>query len=70
MELGIYYWETVVILRDSLLLGSILYAMETICNWIENELRILEKKIDELYCRQVFGTEKGCPLAAFYVSKN
>ena len=64
--LGSYTFECGLIYLRSILRGSILYGTEVMFNMSENEMRTIER-IEEEQLRQIFGTEKGCPLHILYL---
>jgi hypothetical protein len=64
--LGKYYFESSLILMDSMLRGSILYASEVYYELKESEIRQLER-IEESYMRQVLKTSRGCPITQMYL---
>ena len=56
-----YFFECSIILLNSMLRGSILYASETYYNLKEIETRHIER-IEEGYMRKDLKTTKGCPI--------
>ena len=56
-----YFFESSIILMNSMLRGTILYASDTYYNLKENEIRQIEQ-IEEVYMRKVLKTSKGCPI--------
>ena len=66
LNLQKYYFECAVVLMNSMLRGSILYACEMYYNLKEGELRQIER-IEEGYLRKVFKTTKGCPITQLYL---
>ena len=67
LHLKQYYFECALILMNTILRGSILYASETYYNLTENQLRNIER-IEEGYLRKVLKTSKGCPIVQLYLS--
>lgn len=65
-NLGKYYFESSLILMDSMLRGSILYASEVYYGLKESEIRQLER-MEESYMRQVLKTSRGCPITQIYL---
>ena len=66
LNLKKYYFECAVILMNSMLRGSILYASDMYYNLKEFELRQIER-IEEGFLRKVFKTTRGCPLSQIYL---
>ena len=66
LKLKQYYFECAVILMNSVLRPSILYACEMYYNLKESELRHLER-IEESFLRKVLNTTKGCPITQLYL---
>ena len=66
LKLKQYYFECAVILMNSMLRPSILYACEMYYNLKESELRHLER-IEESFLRKVLNTTKGCPITQLYL---
>ena len=64
--LGSYTFECGFIYLRSILRGSILYGTEVMFNLSEIEKRTIER-IEEEQMRQIFQTEKGCPLHIMYL---
>jgi hypothetical protein len=66
LHLRDYFFECSIILMNSILRGSILYASETYYNLKEIEIRQIER-IEEGYMRKVLKTTKGCPIVQIYL---
>ena len=66
LKLKQYYFECAVILMNSMLRPSILYACEMYYNLKESELRHLER-IEESFLRKVMNTTRGCPITQLYL---
>ena len=66
LHLRNYYFECAIILMNSMLRGSILYASDMYYNLKENELRQIER-IEESFLRKVLNTTKGCPITQLYL---
>ena len=66
LNLRNYYFECAIILMNSMLRGSILYASDMYYNLKENEVRQIER-IEESYLRKVLNTTKGCPITQLYL---
>ena len=67
LNLQKYYFECSVILMNSMLRPSILYASEMYYNLKENEIRRIER-IEEKFMRKVLNTTKGCPIVQLYLT--
>ena len=67
LNLERYYFECAVIMLNSMIRSSILYACEMYQQLKENEIRQLER-IEESFLRQVLKTTKGCPINQLYLS--
>ena len=61
-----YYFECAVILMNSMLRPSILYACDMYYDMKESELRKLEQ-IEEGFLRKILKTSKGCPISQLYL---
>ena len=66
LHLRNYYFECSIILMNSILRGSILYASDMYYNLKESEVRQIER-IEEVFLRKVLGTTKGCPITKLYL---
>ena len=66
LNLRKYFFECAVILMNSMLRPSILYASDMYYNLKESELRKLEQ-IEEGFLRKIFKTTKGCPISQLYL---
>ena len=66
LNLNKYYFECALILMNSMLKPSILYACEMYYNLKEFEIRHIEK-IEEGYLRKVMNTSRGCPISQLYL---
>ena len=66
MNLQQYYFEGAVILLNTMLRGSILYACEMYHNLKESEIRRIER-IEEGFMRKILHTSKGCPITQLYL---
>ena len=66
LHLRNYYFECSIILMNSILRGSILYASDMYYNLKESEVRQIER-IEEGFMRQVLKTTKGCPITQLYL---
>ena len=66
MHLQKYYFECSIILMNSMLRGTILYATDMYYNLKESELRHIER-IEESFMRTVLQTSKGCPIVQLYL---
>ena len=66
MNLQKYYFEGAVILMNTMLRGSILYASEMYHNLKENEIQRIEC-IEEGFMRKILQTSKGCPITQLYL---
>ena len=66
LHLRQYYFECSIILMNSMLRGSILYASDMYYNLKETELRQIER-IEEEFLRKVLKTTKGCPITQMYL---
>ena len=67
MNLQQYYFEGAVILMNTMLRGSILYACEMYYNMKEIEIRRIER-IEEGFMRKILQTTKGCPITQLYLT--
>ena len=66
LNLSQYYFECGIILMNSILRGSILYASDMYYNLKETELRQIER-IEEQFLRKLLKTTKGCPIKSLYL---
>ena len=66
LHLRNYYFECSIILMNSILRGSILYASDMYYNLKESEVRQIER-IEEGFMRKVLQTTKGCPITQLYL---
>ena len=66
LNLNQYYFECGVILLNSILRGTILYAADMYYNLKENEIRQIER-IEEQFLRKLIKTTKGCPIKSLYL---
>ena len=66
MNLQQYYFEGAVILMNTMLRGSILYACEMYHNLKETEIRRIER-IEEGFMRKILQTSRGCPIIQLYL---
>ena len=66
MNLQQYYFEGAVILMNTMLRGSILYACEMYHNLKESEIRRIER-IEEGFMRKILQTSRGCPIIQLYL---
>ena len=66
LNLSEYYFECGIILMNSILRGSILYASDMYYNLKETELRQIER-IEEVFLRKLFKTSSGCPITSLYL---
>ena len=66
LNLQEYYFESSLILMNSIFRGSILYASYMYYNHKANELRQIER-IEESYLRKILMTKKGCPITQLYL---
>ena len=66
LSLQKYYFECAMILLNTILRPSILYACDVYYNLKERELREIER-IEENFLRKVLKTTKGCPLVQLYL---
>ena len=66
MNLQQYYFEGAVILMNTMLRGSILYACEMYHNLKESEIRRIER-IEEVFMRKILQTSRGCPIIQLYL---
>ena len=66
LSLQKYYFECAMILLNTILQPSILYACDVYYNLKERELREIER-IEENFLRKVLKTTKGCPLVQLYL---
>ena len=66
MNLQQYYFEGAVILMNTMLRGSILYACEMYHNLKESEIRRIER-IEEGFMRKILQTSRGCPITQLYL---
>ena len=66
MNLQQYYFEGAVILMNTMLRGSILYACEMYHNLKESEIRRIER-IEEVFMRKILQTSRGCPIIQMYL---
>ena len=62
-----YYFECAMVLMNSMLRSSILYAAETYYDLKEKELRKIER-IEETFMRKLLKTSKGCPITQLYLT--
>ena len=62
-----YYFECAMVLMNSMLRSSILYAAETYHNLKEKELREIER-IEEKFMRKLLKTSIGCPITQLYLT--
>ena len=67
LNLGKYYFECAMVLMNSMLRSSILYAAETYYDLKEKELREIER-IEETFMRKLLNTPKGCPNVQLYLT--
>lgn len=66
LKLKKYYFECAVILMNSMLRPSILYACDMYYDMKESELRQLEQ-IEEGFLRKILKTFRGCPISQLYL---
>ena len=66
LNLQKYYFECAMILLNTILRPSILYACDVYYNLKERELRELER-FEENFLRKVLKTTKGCPIVQLYL---
>ena len=66
LNLRKYFFEASVILKNSILRGSILYGCESYYDLKEAELRQFER-IEETYMRKLLKTSRGCPIVQLYL---
>ena len=66
LHLQKYYFECSIILMNSMLRGTILYASDMYYNLKESELRHIER-IEESFLRTVLQTSNGCPIVQLYL---
>ena len=66
LNLRKYYFEASVILKNSILRGSILYGCESYYDLKETELRQFER-IEETYMRKLLKAPRGCPIVQLYL---
>ena len=67
LNLNQYYFECSIILMNTMLRGTILYAADMYFNMKETEIRQLER-IEEEYMRKVLKTTRSCPIVSLYLS--
>ena len=61
LNLRDYYFECSLVLMNTVLRGTILYASDMYYNMKEMEYRQIER-IEECFLRKQFKTTKGCPI--------
>ena len=66
LNLKKYFFECAIILMNSMLRPSILYAAEMYYNLKEPELRQIER-IEEGFLRKILNTTRGCPIIKLYL---
>ena len=66
IPLGKHYFEVAMILRDSLLISSILYNAEAWYNLTNIELTLIET-VDLMFFRKLLKAPKGTPIEMFYL---
>ena len=66
LNLRNYYFECAMILKNSILRGTILYASDMYYKLKESEMRQIER-IEEEYLRKVMRTTRGCPITQLYL---
>jgi hypothetical protein len=66
MNLQQYHFEGAVILMNTMLRGSILYACEMYYNLKETEIQRIER-IEEGFMRKILQTTRGCPITQLYL---
>ena len=66
LNLKKYFFECAIILMNSMLRPSILYAAEMYYNLKEPELRQIER-IEESFLRKILNTTRGCPIIQLYL---
>ena len=66
LKLRNYYFECAIILLNSILRPTILYAADMYYNLKETEVRQLER-IEEQFLRKILKTNKGCPIVQLYL---
>ena len=66
LHLKSYYFECSMILMNSIVRRSILYASDMYYNLMEIELRHIER-IEEEFLRKVLKTTRGCPITQLYL---
>ena len=67
LHLKYYYFECSVIILNTMVRSSILYASEMYYDLKEREVRQLER-IEEGFLRKVLNTTKGCPIVQLYLT--
>ena len=65
LNLRDYYFECSLVLMNTVLRGTILYASDMYYNMKEMEYRQIER-IEECFLRKLFKTTKGCPITQLY----
>ena len=68
-KLNKYYFECVILFKNSILRPTLLYACETYYDLVESEVRQLER-IEESYLRLAFNTSRSCPISQLYLETN
>ena len=63
---GKYFFEVAIILRNSLLVGSVLFNCEAWYNLTKTELNLLES-VDLSFLRAIFKAPKATPIEMFYL---
>ena len=66
LNLQKYYFECAIILLNTMLRPSVLYASDMYYNLKEGEIREIER-IEENFLRKVLNTQKGCPIVQLYL---
>ena len=69
LKLNKFYFECVILFKNSILRSTILYACETYYNLVESEIRQL-KRIEESFMRQALNTSRSCPISQIYLESN
>ena len=63
---GKHFFQIALILRESILLSSMLFSSEAMVNITKKELKILSQ-IDANFLRKLAGVGKGCPTELLYL---
>ena len=66
VSFGIYYFQMGLLFRNSLLLNGILFNTEVIHGLTDKHIEMLEE-CDKLFMRNLFESEAGTPIEAFFI---